>query len=158
MFRPTKSGLLEQDILGAMPEDMFAERPQLIATLRDRQEMVAGELPDLAGKLDIAIGEEELGFADAARDRGSSRPARDSSYGFRSGSPRSRSAERDPTGFAAPAHMDDALPVRHQGLKFRAGPRRQLELEPRREAIRSCDYADGAHSVLLLLPGGLRCR
>ena len=31
----------------------------------DRQEVVAGELPDLAGETDAAIGEQDLGLADA---------------------------------------------------------------------------------------------
>jgi len=49
-----------------VPEDHLAERPELLEPLDDGQEMVAGKLPDLAGEVDRAIGEQNLGFTDAA--------------------------------------------------------------------------------------------
>ena len=50
-----------------MPEDVFAEFGQPLTTLGDRDEVVAGELPHLRGEADAAIGEQDLGLADAAR-------------------------------------------------------------------------------------------
>ena len=56
----------EFDVLGAAPEDQLAERAQLVESVDNRQEMVAGELADLAGEADRAIGKEDLGLADPA--------------------------------------------------------------------------------------------
>ena len=37
---------VEDDVQRALPEYVLAERPQLVDTLDDRQEVVAGELAD----------------------------------------------------------------------------------------------------------------
>ena len=49
-----------------MPQDEFAERPEVLPAVNDGQEVVAGELAGLAGKAYRAVGEQDLGFADAA--------------------------------------------------------------------------------------------
>src|ERR1700727_2575624 len=56
----------EHDVLGAVPQHVLAERTQLIAAFDHGQKMTAGELADLAGKMHAAIGEQNLGLADAA--------------------------------------------------------------------------------------------
>src|SRR5690348_7734116 len=59
-------GTFEEDVLRPLPERHLAERRKLICSFGDGEEMVAGELPDLAGETHAAIGEEDLGLADAA--------------------------------------------------------------------------------------------
>jgi hypothetical protein len=54
------------DRLSALPQGQPAELGQLLGTLDDRQQVVAVELPGLAGETDRAVGEQDLGFADAA--------------------------------------------------------------------------------------------
>jgi hypothetical protein len=49
-----------------VPQSEPAELRQLLGALDDRQEVVAGELPDFAGETDAAIGEQDLGLADPA--------------------------------------------------------------------------------------------
>ena len=41
--------------------------PNLLGSFDDGQEVIASELPDLAGETDAAIGEQDLSLADAAR-------------------------------------------------------------------------------------------
>src|ERR1700679_1288418 len=67
-FQPGTHALdrFEQNILGAVPQHELAERTHLIAAFNDRQKMISRELTDLAGETHIAVGEQDLGFADAA--------------------------------------------------------------------------------------------
>src|SRR5581483_6364879 len=65
--QPLGSGLAEDDLLRALPEELAAERAQVLVALDDRGEVVAGELARLGGEVDVAVGEQDLGLADAAR-------------------------------------------------------------------------------------------
>ena len=56
---------LELDWLGPVPKGQPAQLGQVLGSRDDRQEVVAGELPELAGETDAAIGEQDLGLADA---------------------------------------------------------------------------------------------
>src|SRR4030081_1975110 len=87
--------------------------------------MVAGELAHLAGEMHAAIGEQNLGFADAAgieddlAGRGIAGVVlvRDAEIEI---------AKRHPDPLAAPAHMDRLALERHRLAKGRAGLGRQL--------------------------------
>jgi hypothetical protein len=50
-----------------LPENRAADLRQPIEVVSDGQKMVARELPGFAGKSGRAVGEQDLGFADAAR-------------------------------------------------------------------------------------------
>jgi hypothetical protein len=63
---PRNSLKLEHDVLRALPQGELAERAQILAALGDGQEMIAGELADLAAKIHRAVSQQDLGFADAA--------------------------------------------------------------------------------------------
>src|SRR5712671_3241245 len=56
---------LELDPLGPVLKGQPAQLGQVLGSRDDRQEVIAGELPDLAGETDAAIGEQDLGLADA---------------------------------------------------------------------------------------------
>src|SRR5262249_2085936 len=125
--------LPEGDVLGAVPENELAQFLQALAALDDRREVVAGELPGLTGEARVAVGEEQLGLADAARvehelpggwvARGVLRPDADVEV-----------AHRDPRGLTAPARLDDLRVEREQAAERRHRLRPRLLLEPRREA------------------------
>jgi hypothetical protein len=67
---------LELDRLGPVPKGQPAELGQVLGSRDDRQEVVADELPDLAGETDAAIGEQDLG---ALSSRGGSSDIRGAS-------------------------------------------------------------------------------
>ena len=50
-----------------MLEHQFTQRAELLEPIDDRQKVVAGKLPELAGETDRAIGDQDLGLADPAR-------------------------------------------------------------------------------------------
>src|SRR5215472_17080986 len=53
-------GALEENVLRPLPERHLAESRKLLRSFRDGEEMVARELPDLAGKAHAAICQENL--------------------------------------------------------------------------------------------------
>ncbi len=57
---------LEADFLRALPQHGLAERGQVFQPRGQGDEMIAGELAHLAGEVHAAIGEQDLGLADAA--------------------------------------------------------------------------------------------
>src|ERR1700753_2752429 len=63
---PCGSALFEDDVLGAVPEHPLAQGRQLLAAHGDGQEVVAGELADLAGEADAAVAEQDFALAQAA--------------------------------------------------------------------------------------------
>src|SRR5439155_18887745 len=107
----------------ALPQHHLAERAEMIEPVDDRQEMVAGELTDLAGETYRAIGEQNLGLADPAGMQDDLARRRITRSVFISEAEVER-AERDPARLAAPAHMDQALAIRQQALEAGAGLRR----------------------------------
>lgn len=56
----------EPDVLRALPKHFPSQCGELVEPFRDGQEMVAGKLAHLAGKVDAAIGKQDFGFAEAA--------------------------------------------------------------------------------------------
>src|SRR3990167_1523691 len=129
-----------------MPEAELAEIGERLAALGDCQEVVAGELADLARETDAAIGDEDLGLADPARiddDLAGRRIAGvvlvfDAEVAV---------AEGDPAPLAAPADMDDPLAVGKEFLEGRAGFRRPLLLEPRLVGERAGLDPNGVHQI-----------
>src|SRR6185312_14722202 len=57
---------LELYVLRAVPQAQAPEFGKLVEVGRQGDEMVAGELAELAGEMDAAIGEQDLRLADAA--------------------------------------------------------------------------------------------
>src|SRR4051812_24833811 len=129
------SGPVEHDVLRALPEGHLAQRAQVLVALDHREEVVPGQLADDAREQAAAVGQEDLGLAEAAgveEDLARRRVARvvleaDAELEL---------AERDPRRLAAPAHVDDLLRVRQQLRERGAGLRRALLLEPRLERVR----------------------
>src|SRR6516165_8560370 len=124
---------LEEDVLRALPERHFAERRKLIGAFNDGEKMIAGELPHFAGKAHAAIGEENLGLADAAgikddlAGRGEARMVLVAEAEI-------EIAQRNPTSLAAPAHMNDALAIGQEARELGAGLGRRGAFETRAEA------------------------
>src|SRR5438067_2076147 len=121
--------------------------------------MVAGELADLAGEAYRTIGKQDLGLAHPAgmqQDLAGCRIARR----ILVADPEIEPTQWDPAGFAAPAHMDDALTVRQHRLEPLAAARRGGALKPghKREAS-GCD-ANILHCVPLpvAFEKAIRCR
>src|SRR5713226_5232076 len=109
--------------------------------------MVASELADLAGEANAAIGDEDLGLADAARvdnDLAGRREARVVLVA----EAKIKIAERDPARLAAPAHMDDALAIGQEAGELRAGLRCRYAFEARGEAERAGGDANRLHGAL----------
>src|SRR6266852_5781340 len=109
--------------------------------------MVASELADLAGEANAAIGDEDLGLADASRvdnDLAGCREARVVLVV----EAKIKIAERDPARLAAPAHMDDALAIGQEAGELRAGLRRRRAFEARGEAERAGGDANRLHGAL----------
>ena len=65
----TGSDLAERDRLRAFPERQPAELGKLLEALDDRGEVVARERAGLRAERAVAVREQQLGLADAARDR-----------------------------------------------------------------------------------------
>ena len=57
----------KHNVLCALPKRELAESFEILVAFGDRQKMVAGELADLARKMNAAVGKQYLGLADAAR-------------------------------------------------------------------------------------------
>src|SRR6202030_1254427 len=92
----------ENNVLGAVPQHVLAERTQLIAAFDHRQKMISGELADLAGEVHAAIGEQNLGLADAAGIEDDLARRRIAGVVLKA-QPEIELAERNPAAFAAPA-------------------------------------------------------
>src|SRR5882672_3907524 len=90
--------------------------------------MVAGELAHLARKMHAAIGQQNLGFADAAGIK-NDLAGRWIAGVVLVGDAEIEVAERHPDPLAAPAHMDRLTLERHRLAKGRAGFGRQVFFE-----------------------------
>jgi hypothetical protein len=90
--------------------------------------MIPGELSHLAGKMHAAIGQQNLGFADAAGIK-DDLAGRGIAGVVLVGDAEVEVAERHPDPLAAPAHMDRLALERHRLAECRAGPGRELFLE-----------------------------
>src|SRR5262245_34986893 len=109
--------------------------------------MIAGKLADFAGKRDGAVGQEDFRLADAARIKNDLARRRIAGVVLVS-QPEIIVAKRDPATFAAPAHMDDLLPIGQQRNESRDGGRRLL-LGLRFEFIGPCGDANFGHDPIL---------
>src|SRR5260370_10130388 len=102
---------LEHADLCVLPEDFGAHVAELLAVLEDGEEVVAGEAAELAGEGAGAVGEENLGLAVAAGVE-EDLARRGVARGVLPGHVEVEAAQRNPTGFAAPARVDELLAVR----------------------------------------------
>ena len=97
--------------------------------------MVAGKLSDLARESHPAIGEQDLGLADAAGIEDEFARCGEACVVLVAEA-EIEIAERDPAALAAPADMDDALLVGEERLELGAGLRRVRLLHDRFELER----------------------
>src|ERR1700722_20155678 len=110
--------------------------------------MVAGELPDLAGEGDGAIGQKDLRLADSARVENDVARRRVAGVVL-VGQPAIIVAKRNPAALAAPADMGDLLPVGQE--RDEAGQRgRRLFLGLGFEFVRTGDDAKFGHGGRIL--------
>src|SRR5882757_7103099 len=138
---------LEHDVLRAAPQRELAERHQILPPFGHRQEMVAGELSDLARERHRAVGQQDLGLADSARIKDDV-PGRGMAGVVFVSEPEIEVAERDPAAFAAPAHVDDLLLVGQQARELGAGLGRERLFHLRFERIRAGFDAKSGHDPM----------
>src|SRR5690606_38057507 len=134
----------DADVLRALPQDCFAELGQLLDSVRDRQEMVAGKLAHLARKRDAAISEENFRLADAAGVENHLSQRRIAGRVFIAQT-EIEIAEWNPAPLSAPAHMNQLLTVGKQAAKLGAGLRCRFFLEPGAEFMFAGDDAQCCH-------------
>ena len=127
--------LPEDDLLSALPEELHAQRAQALVALDDRGEVVPRELTRLRRKVDVAVGEQDLRLGDTARIEHDLARARVAGCVLWPET-EVEVAERDPAGFAAPAHVNDPRLEREQAPEGsdRRGRRLLLEACPERES------------------------
>src|SRR5215469_7791685 len=135
----------EFDRLSALPQCQLTKLGQMLPALDNGEEVVAGELSDLAGETDAAIGEQDLGLADAA---GMDQELAGCGVARRVlvAEPEIEIAQRYPARFATPPYMDQTLPIRQHAGEFRASPRSRDALEARRKGVRASADANILHS------------
>src|SRR5713226_73950 len=108
------SDLFEHDVLGALPQRLAPQLAQLVDAIDDGGEMVSGQRPGLAAEGRRAIGDQDLGLADAAGIQeqlpGGGIPRR-----VLEADPDVEVAEGDPGRLPTPAGMDQPGP---QGKHF----------------------------------------
>jgi hypothetical protein len=119
---------LEADFLRALPQHGLSQRRQILQSRGQRDEMIACELPHLAGEVHAAIGQQNLGFANAAGLKNDLAWRRIAGVVFETDA-EIEIAERHPNPLAAPPHMDSLALERHRLSKGCAGLWRQLFFE-----------------------------
>ena len=94
----------------------------MLDSFYDGQEVIASKLPDLAGETDAAIGEQDLSLADAA---GVEEELTRGGIARRAlvAEAEVKPTEWDSACFAAPPHVDQALPIWQHALKSGASQR-----------------------------------
>src|ERR1700730_5737442 len=142
----TLSNTRENNLLRTMPEDMLAQRAQLLAPFRDGEKMIARKLTDLAGKANAAVGNENLGLAQPAGVQEDLAGSRIAGLIFIRQA-KIEGAERNPAGFPAPSHVDDALAIGQQRFELGACLRGGLRLPPRDEGKGTGLDADEGQAV-----------
>ena len=127
---------LKTMLLRAFPEHAAPELAQVLVPLDDRREVVSRERARLARERDVAVGEQELGLADAARVEDQLAGARVARRVLGADSD-VEVAHRDPAALARPAHVDDLRverqhpPERCDGLGAASSSRRASNEKPR---------------------------
>ena len=132
---PTRSlglRLAERDVLGAVPEHPPAELAQVLVPGDDRREVVPGERARLARERDVAVREQELRLAHAARVEDQLARARVAGRVLRPDAD-VELAHRDPPALARPADVDDLRLERQHPAKRRNGLGSRFGHEARRE-------------------------
>src|SRR5271156_5216234 len=119
---------LEANLLRAFPERFAAERIEVLEARRQCDEMIARQLADLRGEAHAAIGEQNLGLADAAGIENDL--ARRGIAGVvLVAHLEVIVAERNPNALAAPSNVDHLALERHSREEGFASLRRQRRLE-----------------------------
>src|SRR5262249_60460363 len=108
----------EHDLLRALPEELLPQVAQVLVAAHDRGEVVPGELSRLRREVDVAVREQDLRLADAARMEDDLARMRVAGRVL-GAEPEIEVAERDPARLAAPAHVDDARLEREQPAERR---------------------------------------
>src|SRR5260370_28901197 len=121
-------------------------RSKIFATIHDGEKMVAGKLADFAGKLYGAVREQDFGVAQSAWIKKDFTRGRMSRCIFM-GQSEIKADQRNPTALAAPAHVNDLLPVGQHGAEFGAGLRCRLNLHACRECERASVDPDHGHEA-----------
>src|SRR5262245_53845851 len=98
--------LAERDVLCPFPEHPAAELAQVLAPVDDRREVVPGKRSGFARERDVAVCQEELGLADAARIEDDLARARVARRVLRPDAD-VEVAHRDPAALSRPADVDD---------------------------------------------------
>src|SRR6202011_5206620 len=119
---------LEADSLRTPPQHGLAQLRQILQTRGQRDEVIACELSHLAGEVHTAIGQQNLGLADAAGIKNDLAGRRIAGVVLVRNA-EVEIAERHPDPLAAPAHMDSLALERHHLTEGRAGLWRQLFLK-----------------------------
>src|SRR5262249_18289900 len=129
-----------------------AQRPEILVALEHGQEVIARELADDAREHAAAVGQEDLGLAEAAgveedlTGRGVAGVILEADADV-------EVAERDPDRLAAPAHVDDLLLERQQLRERRARLGRALFLQAGAEAERTGGDRQHCHGLSVSIVG-----
>src|SRR5215207_3968951 len=134
-WRVESLAVVEEDVLGALPEGHFSERPEAFESVCYGQEVVAGELAEFAGEAGGAVGEEDLRLRVAPWVE-QYLPWGGVARGILEADPEVEVDQRDPTRLPAPADVDDPLPVRQQPPECLATPGALLPLPAGLELVR----------------------
>src|SRR5258708_8391143 len=141
---------LEAKLLHALPQQGLSEGGKVFEDRWRGDKMIARELPHLAGKAPPAIGQQNLGFADAAGIK-NDLPGRWIAGVVLVRDAEIEIAERHPDPLTAPAHMNGLALERHCLTERRGGLGRQLFLETGGE----CEVAGAdnelAHAKFLVM-------
>src|SRR6267142_2485045 len=130
--------------LSALPQGQAAELRQVLDSFDDGQEVIASELPDPAGETGTAIGEQDLSLADAA---GMEEELTRGGVARRAlvAEAEAKPTKWDPACFAAPPHVDQALPVWEHALKSGASQRGGVAFKASPERKRADGDKDISH-------------
>src|SRR6185437_9637018 len=152
--RARLSGELEPDVLLALEKRLASESIDIFKARGEGQEVVAREGPGLRGEAHIAVGQQQLRLADAARVEDDLARRRIAGVVLKR-DPEIQVAERHPHALAAPANVNDLADKRHMLDEGRHRFWRGLVLEITAKRIRPGNDFDFVHAALLSA-GGLR--
>lgn len=103
-----------------LPKDFLAGGAQVFFAFDDGEEVVASELPHFAGETGGSVGEQDFGFAVAARVEEDFAGGGVAGVVFKA-DVELEVAEGNPARFSAPAGVDELLPVGEELAEFGAG-------------------------------------
>src|SRR6185437_7106192 len=152
--RARLSGEFEPDVLLTTEKRLAPEGVDIFEALGEGQEVVARKRSRLRREAHIAVGQQELRLADAARIEDDLARRRVAGVVFKRDA-KIELAERDPDAFAAPANVNDLADERHVLEEGRHSLRRCCVLKMAKERIWPGNDSHFAHAALLGA-GGLR--